>query len=107
MCGFSGLPKFRQLVRPSGSAPVQARLAEHSSTASTAPRYGSTAPRRPLAVIATLSAGAPPSRAAIRRRRPAAAVAADRDAQRGPPLEQEHGGVARLGAADRPRADDA
>ena len=36
--GFSGLPKFRQLVSPSGSAPTQARLAEHSSTASTAPR---------------------------------------------------------------------
>ena len=26
MCGFSGLPKLRQLVRPSGSAPTQARL---------------------------------------------------------------------------------
>ena len=37
-CGFSGLPKLRQLVSPSGSAPTQARLAEHSSTASTAPR---------------------------------------------------------------------
>jgi hypothetical protein len=58
MCGFSGLPKFRQLVRPSGSAPVQARLAEHSSTASTAPRYGSIATRRPLPSIET--AIAPP-----------------------------------------------
>ena len=27
MCGFSGLPKLRQLVSPSGSAPTQARLA--------------------------------------------------------------------------------
>ena len=26
MCGFSGLPKLRQLVSPSGSAPTQARL---------------------------------------------------------------------------------
>ena len=37
-CGFSGLPKFRQLVSPSGSAPTQARLAAHSNTASAAPR---------------------------------------------------------------------
>ena len=37
MCGFSGLPKFRQLVSPSGSAPTQARFSAHSSTASTAP----------------------------------------------------------------------
>ena len=57
MCGFSGLPKFRQLVSPSGSAPTQARFAEHSSTASTAPRYGSQATRRPLPSIETASAG--------------------------------------------------
>ena len=28
--GFSGLPKFRQFVTPSGSAPTQARFAAHS-----------------------------------------------------------------------------
>ena len=61
MCGFSGLPKLRQLVRPSGSAPAQARLAEHSSTASTAPRYGSTATRRPLPSIETAMAEPPSS----------------------------------------------
>src|SRR6185436_3637937 len=64
MCGFSGLPKLRQLVSPSGSAPTQARLAEHSSTASTAPRYGSAATRRPLPSIATAIAGRAPSREA-------------------------------------------
>ena len=37
MCGFSGLPKLRLFVVPSGSAPAQARLAAHSSTASTVP----------------------------------------------------------------------
>ena len=37
MCGFSGLPKFRLLVVPSGSAPAQARFDAHSSTASTVP----------------------------------------------------------------------
>ena len=58
MCGFSGLPKLRQLVRPSGSAPTQARLAAHSSTASTAPRYGSQATRRPLPSIETAIARA-------------------------------------------------
>src|SRR3954449_12846598 len=61
MCGFSGLPKLRQFVSPSGSAPTQARLAEHSSTASTAPRYGSAATRRPLPSIATAIAGRAPS----------------------------------------------
>src|SRR4051794_11543284 len=60
MCGFSGLPKLRQLVRPSGSAPTQARLAEHSTTASTAPRYGSAATRRPLPSMATAIAGRAP-----------------------------------------------
>ena len=56
-CGFSGLPKFRQLVSPSGSAPTQARLAAHSYTASAAPRRGSQATRRPLPSIATAIAG--------------------------------------------------
>src|SRR4051812_21614633 len=51
--GFSGLPKLRQLVRPRGSAPTQARFWAHSSTASTAPAYGSQATRRPLPSIAT------------------------------------------------------
>src|SRR3954464_9611778 len=61
MCGFSGLPKFRQLVSPSGSAPTQARFAAHSSTASTAPRYGSQATRRPLPSIETAIAPSPGS----------------------------------------------
>ena len=34
---FSGLPKLRLLVVPSGSAPTHARLAAHSSTAATVP----------------------------------------------------------------------
>ena len=51
--GFSGLPKLRQLVRPSGSAPTQARFWAHSSTASTAPACGSQATRRPLPSIET------------------------------------------------------
>ena len=45
-------------MRPSGSAPTQARLALHSSTASTAPRYGSQATRRPLPSIETAIADA-------------------------------------------------
>ena len=58
MCGFSGLPKFRQLVSPSGSAPTQARLAEHSSDGL--------------------------DRAAVRVGGDAAAVAVDRHRDRGP-----------------------
>jgi hypothetical protein len=61
MWGFSGLPKFRQFVRPSGSAPTQARLRAHSSTASTVPVYGSQATRRPLQSIETARAPVPPS----------------------------------------------
>ena len=38
--GFSGFPKLRQLVSPSGRAPTQARLAAHSYTASAAPARG-------------------------------------------------------------------
>lgn len=38
-------------MRPSGSAPTQARLAAHSRTASTAPAYGSHATLRPLPSI--------------------------------------------------------
>ena len=59
-CGFSGFPKFRQFVRPSGSAPTQARLAAHSYTASAAPRRGSHATRRPLPSIETAIAGVAP-----------------------------------------------
>jgi hypothetical protein len=47
------LPKFRQLVRPSGSAPTQARFWAHSSTASIVPANGSQATRRPLPSIET------------------------------------------------------
>ena len=36
-----GLPKFRQLVAPSGRAPAQATLRAASATASMAPRRGS------------------------------------------------------------------
>ncbi len=72
MCGFSGLPKFRQLVSPSGSAPAHARLAAHSITASTAPRYGSQATRRPLPSMET----AMPGRGTVRRRRSSASTAA-------------------------------
>src|SRR4051795_1956624 len=59
--GFSGLPKLRQFVSPSGSAPTQARLRAHSSTASTVPVYGSHATRRPLQSIAVAIAPLPPS----------------------------------------------
>jgi hypothetical protein len=55
MWGFSGLPKFRLFVVPRGSAPTQARFAAHSSTASTVPRYGSAATRRPLPSMETAS----------------------------------------------------
>src|SRR5262245_445837 len=39
--GRSGLPKFKQLVAPSGRAPAQATFRHASATASIAPRYGS------------------------------------------------------------------
>ena len=61
MCGFSGFPKLRQFVSPSGSAPTHARFRAHSSTASTAPAYGSHATRRPLPSIDTAIAPDPPS----------------------------------------------
>jgi hypothetical protein len=51
MCGFSGLPKFRLFVVPSGSAPTHARFDAHSSTTPTVPQYGSQATRRPLPSI--------------------------------------------------------
>ena len=79
-CGFSGLPKFRQLVSPSGSAPTQARLAAHSYTASAAPRRGSHATRLPLPSIETAIARAVGQR--------------------------QHGGVGLLRAADGARLHD-
>jgi hypothetical protein len=39
--GFSGLPKFRQLVAPMGVAPAAATLRQASATASRAPSKGS------------------------------------------------------------------
>src|ERR1017187_9101831 len=48
MCGFSGLPKFRQLVAATGVAPVQATLRAASATACIAPSLGSSQHQRPL-----------------------------------------------------------
>jgi len=39
--GFSGLPKFKQLVAATGVAPVQATLRADSATACAAPSCGS------------------------------------------------------------------
>src|SRR5579859_4325149 len=46
--GFSGLPKFRQLVAATGVAPVQATLRAASATACMAPNLGSSQHQRPL-----------------------------------------------------------
>ena len=46
--GFSGLPKFRQLVAETGVAPVQATLRAASATACIAPSLGSRYVQRPL-----------------------------------------------------------
>ena len=46
--GFSGLPKLRQSVIPSGSPPAQATLRAASRTASAPPVNGSSAPIRPV-----------------------------------------------------------
>src|SRR5262245_45409192 len=46
--GFSGLPKFRQLVAPRGTAPEQATFRAASATASFAPSAGSSQQNRPL-----------------------------------------------------------
>src|SRR6266568_4467635 len=48
MCGFSGLPKFRQFVAPTGVAPAQATLRAASATACIAPSRGSRLHQRPL-----------------------------------------------------------
>src|SRR6266851_4372813 len=46
--GFSGLPKFRQLVAATGVAPVQATLRAASVTACMAPNLGSSQHQSPL-----------------------------------------------------------
>src|SRR5260221_93935 len=48
ICGFSGLPKFRQLVAATGVAPVQDTLRADSATACIAPSFGSSQHQRPL-----------------------------------------------------------
>src|SRR6201986_3380187 len=48
ICGFSGLPKFRQLVAATGVAPVHETLRADSATACIAPSLGSSQHQRPL-----------------------------------------------------------
>src|SRR5579864_3199 len=48
ICGFSGLPKFRQLVAATGVAPVHDTLRAASATACMAPSLGSSQHQRPL-----------------------------------------------------------
>src|SRR5262249_5505777 len=48
ICGFSGLPKLRQLVAASGFAPVQDTLRAASATACIAPILGSSQHQRPF-----------------------------------------------------------
>src|SRR5258708_11821808 len=48
ICGFSGLPKFRQLVAATGTAPVQETLRADSATACMAPSLGSSQHQRPF-----------------------------------------------------------
>src|SRR6266849_7381725 len=48
MAGFSGLPKFRQLVAATGVAPVQETLRAASATACIAPSLGDSHAQRPL-----------------------------------------------------------
>ena len=54
--GRSGLPKFRLLVTPIGTAPAQATLRAASATASIAPSFGSSSTKRPLASVEMASA---------------------------------------------------
>src|SRR5712672_1909600 len=56
ICGFSGLPKFRQLVAATGVAPVQETLRADSATACIAPSLGSSQHQRPLPSSAMASA---------------------------------------------------
>ena len=63
--GFSGLPKFRQLVSASGRAPVQATLRADSATAAIVPAYGSSQHQRGLQstdIASALPVGVPSSR---------------------------------------------
>src|SRR5215471_15242329 len=46
--GFSGLPKFRQFVAATGTAPVQATLRADSATACMAPSFGSSQHHQPF-----------------------------------------------------------
>ena len=59
--GFSGFPKFRQSVMPSGSAPVHATLRAASATVALPPSYGSSATSRLLQSTLTASAKGSPS----------------------------------------------
>src|SRR6185436_18182324 len=54
--GFSGLPKFRQLVAATGVAPVQETLRAASATACIAPSLGESQHQRPLPSSAMASA---------------------------------------------------
>src|SRR6266700_954717 len=48
ICGFSGLPKFRQFVAATGVAPVQETLRDASATPCIAPSLGLSQLQRPL-----------------------------------------------------------
>src|SRR3977135_3835902 len=54
--GFSGLPKFRQLVAAQGFAPEHATLRAASATGGCAPAHGSRRHQRPLHQLASASA---------------------------------------------------
>src|SRR5215467_10955277 len=56
ICGFSGLPKLRQLVAATGFAPVHETLRADSATACIAPSLGSSQHQRPLPSSAIASA---------------------------------------------------
>src|SRR6476660_2009139 len=56
ICGFSGLPKFRQFVAATGVDPVHETLRADSATACIAPSLGSSQHQRPLPSSAMASA---------------------------------------------------
>src|SRR5229473_4874971 len=56
ICGFSGLPKFRQFVAATGVAPVQETFLADSATACIAPSLGSSQHQRALPSSAIASA---------------------------------------------------
>src|SRR6266700_1765433 len=56
ICGFSGLPKFKQFVAATGVAPVHETLRDASATACIAPSFGSSHLHRPLPSSAIASA---------------------------------------------------